>query len=168
MEERIKILLVDDEENVRNALKRVLRREGYDVLTAGSGAEGLDVIQKFKPDVVISDFLMPEMNGIEFLKKTREMLPEMVRIILTAHADLQMALQSINEAGVYRLLTKPWDDVELKILLHQINEYITVIKENSRLKAIVKSQEEILKKLEDEHPGITAVKRAKNGAIIIE
>jgi response regulator RpfG family c-di-GMP phosphodiesterase len=96
------------------------------------------------------------------------MLPEMVRIILTAHADLQMALQSINEAGVYRLLTKPWDDVELKILLNQINEYITVIKENSRLKAIVKSQEEILKKLEDEHPGITAVKRAKNGAIIIE
>lgn len=166
--ERIRILLIDDEENVRNALKRVLKREGYEVSAIGNAKEALGELTKINPDVIISDFLMPEMNGIEFLKKSREILPDVVRIILTAHADLQMAIQAINEAGVFRLLTKPWDDTELKILLKQIDEHIALIKENSRLKAIIKSQEEVLKHLEEEYPGITTIKRAKDGAIIIE
>ncbi len=168
MEEKIKILLVDDEENVRNALKRVLKREGYEVYSAAGGAEALAQLKNISPDVIISDFLMPEMNGIEFLNRAREILPEVVRIILTAHADVQMAVQAINEAGVYRLLTKPWDDAELKIMLNQINEHIALIKENSRLKAIIKSQEDILRRLENEYPGITMVKKTKDGAIIIE
>jgi DNA-binding NtrC family response regulator len=168
MEEKIKILLVDDEENVRNALKRVLKREGYEVYSAGGGAEALSHLQQICPDVIISDFLMPDMNGIEFLKKTREVLPEIIRIILTAHADLQIALQAINDAGVYRLLTKPWDDAELKIMLNQINAHIALLKENSRLKAIIKTQEETLKRLENEYPGITMIKKTRDGAIIIE
>ncbi len=168
MEERIKILLVDDEENVRNALKRVLRKEGYEVYSAGSGQDALKQLKDISPDVIISDFLMPEMNGIEFLNKAREILPDVIRIILTAHADLQMAMQAINEAGVYRLLTKPWEDTDLKILLHQINEHIALLKENSRLKATIRNQEEVLKRLEREYPGITVVKKTKDGAIIIE
>lgn len=168
MEEKIKILLVDDEENVKNALKRVLKREGYEVYSAAGGAEALAQLKNISPDVIISDFLMPEMNGIEFLNRVRELLPEVVRIILTAHADVQMAVQAINEAGVYRLLTKPWDDAELKIMLNQINEHIALLKENSRLKAIIKTQEDIFKRLENEYPGITMVKKAKDGAIIIE
>lgn len=168
MENKIKILLVDDEENVRNALKRVLKREGYEVYSVPGGIEALSQLRKISPDVIISDFLMPEMDGIEFLQKTRELQPEAVRIILTAHADLQMALQAINEAGIYRLLTKPWDAADLKIMLNQINEYILLLKENSRLKAIIKTQEETLKRLEGEYPGITVVKRTKDGAIIIE
>lgn len=168
MNEKIKVMIVDDEENVRNALKRVLKREGYEIETAGSGGEALNSINSFKPDVVISDFLMPEMNGVEFLKILRDRHPEVIRIILTAHADIQMALQAINEAGIFRLLTKPWDDAELKIMLNEINEYIALLKENSRLKAIIKTQEDTLKRLEEEYPGITRIKRTKNGAIIIE
>lgn len=168
MKEKIKILLVDDEENVRNALKRVLKREGYEVYSAPGGAEALAQLKNISPDVIISDFLMPEMNGIEFLNRAREILPEVVRIILTAHADVQMAVKAINEAGVYRLLTKPWDDAELKIMLNQINEHIALLKENSRLKAIIKTQEDIFKRLETEYPGITMVKKTKDGAIIIE
>lgn len=168
MNEKIKVMIVDDEENVRNALKRVLKREGYEIETAGSGGEALNSINSFKPDVVISDFLMPEMNGVEFLKILRDRHPEVIRIILTAHADIQMALQAINEAGIFRLLTKPWDDAELKIMLNEINEHIALLKENSRLKAIIKTQEDTLKRLEEEYPGITRIKRTKNGAIIIE
>lgn len=168
MNEKIKIMIVDDEENVRSALKRVLKREGYEIETAGSGAEALNSINSFKPDVVISDFLMPEMNGVEFLKILRDRHPEVIRIILTAHADIQMALQAINEAGVFRLLIKPWEDAELKIMLNEINEHIALLKENSRLKAIIKTQEDTLKQLEEEYPGITKIKRTKNGAIIIE
>lgn len=168
MEEKIRIMIVDDEENVRNALRRVLKREGYEVTTAGGGSEALNLIKSFRPDVVISDFLMPEMNGVEFLKRVRDTYPEAIRIILTAHADVQMAVQAINEAGIFRLLTKPWDDAELKIMLNQINEHIALLKENSRLKAIIRNQEEILKQLEKEYPGITSIKKTKDGAIVIE
>lgn len=168
MGEKIKILLVDDEENIRNALKRVLKREGYEIYSMAGGVEALAQIKNISPDVIISDFMMPEMNGIEFLNRAREILPEVVRIILTAHADIEMAVKAINEAGVYRLLTKPWDDAELKIMLNQINEYIALLKENSRLKAIIKTQEETLKRLENEYPGITRVKRTGEGTIIIE
>lgn len=168
MDEKIKILLVDDEENVRNALKRVLKRDGYEVYSVAGGAEALAQIKNISPDVIISDFLMPGVNGIEFLNRVRDLLPEVVRIILTAHADVQMVVQAINEAGVYRLLTKPWDDAELKIMLNQINEHIALLKENNRLKAIIKTQEDTFKRLENEYPGITMVKKTKNGAIIIE
>ncbi len=168
MGNKIKILLVDDEENIRNALKRVLKREGYEVYSAGSGQDVLKQLKNISPDVIISDFLMPDMNGIEFLNRAREILPDVVRIILTAHADVEMAVKAINEVGIYRLLTKPWDDRDLKILLNQINEHIALLKENSRLKAIIKTQEEVLNQLENEYPGITMVKKAKDGAIIIE
>ncbi|MFC5301048.1 EAL domain-containing protein [Azospira restricta] len=107
------ILLVDDEPSIIAALKRVLRRQGYTVLTAGSGAEGLELLATHEVGVVISDARMPEMPGAEFLRRVRDMHPDTVRIMLSGFTDLQAVTQAVNSGELFRFLTKPWDDMEL-------------------------------------------------------
>jgi len=166
--EKIKIMLVDDEENIRRALKRILKRDGYNVVVYGNPEEALKSFSAEEPDIVISDYLMPEMNGVDFLKKAQDIFPECIRIILTAHADVTMAVEAINTTGIFRLLVKPWDDKELKMLLQQINEHMAIIKENAKLRSIIRKHEDILKKLEVEYPGISEIKRLPDGTIVIE
>jgi len=108
-----RILLVDDERNVINAIARVLLDEPYEILTAESGAAALDLMNRREVDLIISDHRMPGMTGVEFLKKARSRQPSAVRIMLSGYADTNAALEAINEAGIYQFLVKPWDDKEL-------------------------------------------------------
>src|ERR1700679_1975628 len=108
------LLIVDDEDAVRRALTRALRSDGYRMLTAGSGEEGLALLEREPVEVVISDHRMGALSGIEFLKKVRERLPDTLRILLTGFADLQMAITAINDGELYRFLTKPWEDADLR------------------------------------------------------
>lgn len=110
-----KILLVDDEKFVLNSLKRSLRNESYEVTAAQSPDEALDYLEK-NPDtaVIIADHRMPRKTGMELLLEVRKKFPTVVRILLTGHADMDVAIQGINEGKLYRFLTKPWDDSELK------------------------------------------------------
>ncbi len=108
------LLLVDDEENILSALRRLLRREGYRTLTAGSGAEGLALLAEQEVDVIVSDQRMPGMTGVEFLRKAKELHPETVRMVLSGYTDLQSVTDAINEGDIYKFLTKPWDDALLK------------------------------------------------------
>lgn len=102
-----KILLVDDERNVLDALKTALRRE-FDLYTAQGGAEGLKSMGRNGPfAVVVSDYKMPGMNGVEFLEHLRKLAPDCVRIILTGHGDLESAIAAVNQSEVFRFLTKP-------------------------------------------------------------
>jgi diguanylate cyclase (GGDEF)-like protein len=102
-----KILCVDDEQSILDGFKRVLRKQ-FDLTTHTSGAAGLLAIQEKGPfSVVISDMDMPGMNGVDFLAKTREVAPDTVRIMLTGKADLQVALDAVNEGNIFRFLTKP-------------------------------------------------------------
>ena len=87
-----RILVVDDEQNVVNALRRTLRREGFEVHSAIRADEALRMLPQVQPDLVISDHLMPLMTGLEFLKKVRLRAPDCVRIMLTGHADMQTAI----------------------------------------------------------------------------
>ena len=103
------MLLVDDEEGVRAALRRCLRAERYEIVEASSGSAGLALLRTRPVDVIIADQLMPQMSGIDFLCSARIVRPDTVRIVLTGHADLEVAMRAINEGLVYRFLVKPWD-----------------------------------------------------------
>lgn len=163
-----KILIVDDEDNVRHALSRVLRREGYEVLLAQEPSEGLELLARQPVDLILSDHEMPKMTGPEFLRLVRDRHPDCVRIMLTGKGDLRTAIHAINEGEIYRFLTKPWDDAELKVTLFLALEQLDLQRENRRLLAMVRSQRSLLDALEREHPGIRSICRDASGAILLE
>ncbi|MEW6165547.1 MAG: EAL domain-containing protein [Pseudomonadota bacterium] len=107
------ILIVDDEASILSALRRLLRREGYAILAATSGTEGLELLAAHEVGVVISDARMPEMSGAEFLGRAREMHPDTVRIMLSGYTDLAAVTSAVNRGELFRFLAKPWDDAEL-------------------------------------------------------
>jgi diguanylate cyclase (GGDEF)-like protein/PAS domain S-box-containing protein len=104
------LLLVDDESRILSALKRVLRRDGYRILTAGSAAEGLELLACNRIAVVVTDQRMPEMAGVEFLRRVKDLYPDVVRIMLSGYTDFHSITDAINRGAVYKFLTTPWDD----------------------------------------------------------
>ncbi|HRH81144.1 MAG TPA: EAL domain-containing protein [Thiobacillaceae bacterium] len=108
------LLLVDDEANILAALRRLLRGEGYRVHTAGSALEGLDILARHPVQVILSDQRMPEMTGTEFLGRVREMYPDTVRIVLSGYTDLETLIQAVNGGAIYKFLTKPWREEQLR------------------------------------------------------
>jgi response regulator RpfG family c-di-GMP phosphodiesterase len=114
MSARPSILFVDDEEMVLAAIRRHFLDDEYDVLSAGSGKEGLAILEHAAVDVVVSDFRMPEMDGGEFLRRVNERWPDTVRIVLSGYADISSVISAINEGAIFRFITKPWKETELK------------------------------------------------------
>ncbi len=112
-----KILLVDDEVNVIKAISRVLGNEPWQILTARSGREALELMATTAVDVIVSDERMPGMSGVELLSAVSKIYPDTIRIILTGHANTQLVFQAITDGAIYRFLTKPWNDDELVVLL---------------------------------------------------
>ena len=111
-----KIVVVDDEKIVTSAFKTLLKVEGYnDGHFFNSPKEALVFLKDNPPDIVISDFMMPEMNGLEFLTEVKKMYPEVSKILLTGYADKENAIRAINEVGLYRYIEKPWDNNDLII-----------------------------------------------------
>lgn len=156
-----KILIVDDQPFVLGVLEEILSRGPYDVATAESGDEALKILERDTVDVVISDEVMPGMPGSEFLSIVRKQYPDIVRIILTGHASLESAIRAINEAEIYRLLTKPVASEDLHGAVRDALEH----------KAKGRSGEQcysLLDRLEEEAPGITNVRRDEDGVVIID
>ncbi len=108
------LLLVDDEENVLHALRRLLRREDYRVLSTTSVKEAFNLLAGNDVQVIVSDQRMDEMSGTEFLTRVRGMYPDTIRIVLSGYTDLATITDAINHGAIYRFLTKPWNDVELR------------------------------------------------------
>lgn len=162
------VLLVDDEEDIRNALGRCLRRDGYDLIGASSGPEALTILRQRPVDIIISDQMMPEMTGLELITAVKDEYPKVVRIILTGYADFDTVKAAINEAEIYRFLTKPWDDDDLRLTVRHAAERLALQRDNLRLTVTVRHHEERLRELERLHPGITAVRRDEGGAIVID
>jgi diguanylate cyclase (GGDEF)-like protein/PAS domain S-box-containing protein len=108
------LLLVDDEENILNALVRMLRRDGYRILTATSADEALDVLGRNEVQVIISDQRMPGASGTELLRMVKGMYPDTVRMVLSGYTDLAAVTEAINQGAIYKFLTKPWNDEELR------------------------------------------------------
>jgi serine/threonine-protein kinase len=113
---KARILFVDDEERIVNALRSIFR-SGYHVFTATNGTEALEFVRKFQPHVVVSDQRMPQMTGVELLRRVKGLAPSTVRMLLTGYSDLAAIVGSINEGEVYRFISKPWDNQEIQAIV---------------------------------------------------
>jgi len=110
---KARILFVDDEERIVTALRSIFRIN-YHVFTATNGGEALEFVQKFQPHVVVSDQRMPEMTGVELLRRVKGVAPNTVRMLLTGYSDLAAIVGSINDGEVFRFISKPWDNQEIQ------------------------------------------------------
>ena len=117
-QKRGRLLFVDDEERIVNAL-RFLFRNDYDVATATSGAAALELIRRQAPHVLVSDQRMPGMTGVELLREAKEIAPNAVRILLTGYSDLAAIVGSINDGEVFRFISKPWDNEDIRKTIAQ-------------------------------------------------
>ncbi|WP_271408336.1 EAL domain-containing protein [Pseudomonas sp. Q1-7] len=113
------LLLLDDEENILRALTRVLRRDGYQIFTASRAQDAFAQLAKHDIQVILSDQRMPEMNGTEFLSRVKDLYPDTIRIVLSGYTDLKSVTDAINQGAIYKFLTKPWDDDQLRAVIAQ-------------------------------------------------
>lgn len=129
-----RVLLVDDEPNILNALKRLLRTDGYHIHTVTSPYEGLALLEHESFDLVMSDQRMPDMTGVEFLRQVKTRWPEAMRIVLSGYTELESVTSAINEGAVYKFLTKPWEDDQLREQVAGAIRYKRLEDENRRFR----------------------------------
>jgi CheY-like chemotaxis protein len=138
------VLCVDDERNIISSLKRLLRKEDYNLLTASSATEGLEILKQHDVHLVISDHRMPEMSGTEFLAVVREQYPDIVRVVLSGYTDVDAITASINKGHVYKFILKPWNDESLKLEIRQALEQYDLVQANRNLdKKVVEQNQEL-------------------------
>jgi two-component system NtrC family sensor kinase len=142
-----RLLVVDDEENILRTIKRVLRKTGWEIETAPDGAAGLSALDRFKPEVVISDFRMPGMTGVEFLAAVKSQSPQTQRIMLTGQADQTAIEDAINRSEIFRFISKPWNDAQLVLTIKSAFEQRALQLENERLHALARQQNDELRTL---------------------
>jgi len=141
------VLIVDDEVNVLKALRRLFLDTDYRVLTATSGPEGLKLLDSEPVNLVISDYRMPDMNGVEFLARIKEDHPDTIRMILSGFADVTAIVDAINDGEIYKFLAKPWNDQELLSTVRRALEHSCLQRENVALLSELQSANVELKKL---------------------
>jgi putative nucleotidyltransferase with HDIG domain len=144
-----KVLCVDDEPNILSALRRMLGLEGFQVLTAESGAQALELLAKDTVNVIISDMQMPGMDGTALLEKVRQQWPHTMRLMLTGASDVTGAIEAINQGAIYRYIAKPWNDEELLSTIKSAIAYGTLANEHERLEALTVAQKESLNEMVD-------------------
>jgi len=149
-EESVKILCVDDEKNVLRSMVRIFLDDDYEILTAASGDEGLKILESQGPcQIVISDYRMPVMDGVEFLKAVYQRWPETVRIVLSGYADAASIVAAINDGHIYKFIPKPWNDNELRVTIVNSLERYFLLKRNRELMAeLARANEDLEQKVE--------------------
>ena len=144
------VLVVDEDEDTRLALTQLSRREGYRTLTAVNIQEATGRLERERVAVVITEQHLPGATGIEFLRYARDHWPDTVRILLTAYSDTAIAIASINEAHVYRYMTKPWSQVEMRSVIRDSVRFHELQRDNRRLYELTVSQALQLRTLNEE------------------
>ncbi|HEY9104639.1 response regulator [Chitinimonas sp.] len=178
-----RLLLVDDEPNVLAALKRCLsvrdefdsRECDYQFSAYTNPHEALQIAEQQPFDLVISDYRMPQMDGVRFLTELRLLQPDCISLILSGMTDLEGLIRAINLAGIYRFVNKPWNDMELRACVSGALAQQRLTQENQRmadelrlLRSRSTEQERELARLEREHPGITRVRWGPDGSVLFE
>jgi putative nucleotidyltransferase with HDIG domain len=134
------VLFVDDEVNILKALQRLLRSEHMNVLTASRAQEALELLDKQACQVVVTDQRMPEMSGVDLLSQVRQRFPDIVRMMLTGYTEMDVAVDAINRGEIYRLITKPWNDDELRATIRQAFDHSDLKNEIKRLNQVTREQ----------------------------
>jgi len=151
IEEEVKILCVDDERNVLKSLRRLFMDEdSYEIFVAESGIEGLEILEE-EGDIrmVISDYRMPEMTGVEFLRQVNEKWSDTVRIVLSGYADTSAVVEAINEGQIYKFIPKPWNDEELLTTVSAALEHQALQWENNHLNNELQKKNAALQEMND-------------------
>lgn len=173
------VLLLDDEQNVLQALQRSLRQISkemqlkIELFTSPQAA--IQRLGETPFDFVISDYHMPTMNGVDFLRIAKEVQPDAVRMMLSASADFNTIIGAINEAEVFRYISKPWNVTELRETIQLAVQRREQVLEDRRLadelrvqRGQMSPQEQEAKRLEESDPGITKVKWGPDGAVLLD
>ena len=147
------LLLVDDEVNIVAALRRVLRRDGHTLLSANSGEEGLALLREHPVDVILSDQRMPGMSGVEFLRQAKVLRPETVRLVLSGYTELESITNAINEGAIFKFLTKPWDDEQLRANIAEALHYKQLADKNRALARLLRETNDQLERMLDDKQG---------------
>ena len=177
-----RIMLVDDELNILRSLQRAItampqERFGGKLIieTFAQPKLALERARVCAFDLVLSDFRMPEMDGVAFLAELIEIQPDIARLMLSGYADLQSVMAAINKVQIFRFIAKPWDDYELATAIAQALQSRNLMLENKRLADLVRvqqgqlSRQELeMQKLEQLYPGLTKVQRAADGSIDLD
>ena len=145
------ILVVDDEEMVLVSIKSFLMLEtDYDVLTCNSPPAAIEVLKERTVDLVISDYLMPEMDGISLLLQVKGLQPHVIRVLLTGYADKENAIKAINEVGLYQYIEKPWQNADLALVIKNGLEKRFLIEKLQQKIREVQMAEESLREIQDQ------------------
>lgn len=156
-EQLFTLLFVDDEEAVLSALQRIFLEENYRILTASSADRALAIMNSERVHLVISDHRMPGVTGSELLKEIKLRWPETIRIMLTGYADVQSIMGAVKDGAVYKFITKPWNDEDLRLTVSLALQQYVLMQENRRLKEITHKQQLKIKNysgLFDENRGV--------------
>jgi two-component system NtrC family sensor kinase len=154
------ILIVDDDEHVRRALRRVLRRARCTILDAPDAAVGLEHLEREPVQVVVSDYRMPGMSGVEFLRAVKLRWPRIQRVLLTGQADSTAIEEAVNQSEIFRFIWKPWDDTHLIITIQSAIDQYWIVEQNARLEGLLSLRNDELEKLNRDLDGKLAQRSA--------
>jgi two-component system NtrC family sensor kinase len=154
------LLVVDDDEHVRRALRRVLRRSRCKVLDAPDAQAALELLEQEAIQVVVSDYRMPGMSGVELLRAVKSRWPRIQRVLLTGQADSAAIEEAVNQSEIFRFIWKPWDDGHLLITIQSAVDQFWMVEENARLQKLLHERNAELERLNRDLDGKLAARSA--------
>ncbi len=146
------ILFVDDDKLIRKIITEALGEKDYNILTAQSAEEGLITLRDHDVHLIIADQKMDGMTGLELLKIAKQENPDIITIMLTGHADIEIAMEAINEAGVYKFIVKPWNAFDLRMTVFRALETQQLLMEKKLLHKRIKANDDLIVALEKKYP----------------
>lgn len=150
------VLMVDDEPLILSSMRRLFRNERFELLTANSGQEALEIVAARPVQVVVTDNIMPNMTGVELIKRIRDIAPNTIRMIISGQSQLDSVLEAVNEGEAFRFILKPWNDIDLKATINIALAHYQLRESHDRLIEELRRKGEILDRIAEQYPDILA------------
>ncbi len=148
------VLFVDDEPSILRSMSRLFRGAHFDVLTTESAEQALEIMRGRRVEVLVTDYRMPGMSGLELLREVRSLSPNTIRVMISGHSDINVVLAALNEGELFRFVTKPWNDLELKVTVNLALAHRKLIDEKERLFNKLKQYEQMFTYVRQTNPAL--------------